>query len=74
MAFSANAVRVGRTLVTGGMSARLEGVLLDRGFRVVTTPLDEIQRAGGSAACLVSQWHVRDGLSSQRELAPQAAE
>ena len=49
---AANAVCIGNTIVLSGCSERLRGELTERGYRVVTTPLDSFLRAGGSAFCL----------------------
>lgn len=49
---AANAVCVGDTLVMSSCGTRLRAVLADRGYQVVTTPLDSFLRSGGSAFCL----------------------
>lgn len=51
---SLNFVEIGDTIVTGTDSALVRGHLERLGKRVVVTPLDEFQRAGGSAACLLA--------------------
>lgn len=52
--FALNFVEVGDTIVTGTVSVEVEAVLRARGKRVIVVPLDEFQRAGGSAACLLA--------------------
>jgi N-dimethylarginine dimethylaminohydrolase len=49
-----NFVEIGDTIVTGTDSALVRGHLERLGKRVIVTPLDEFQRAGGSAACLLA--------------------
>lgn len=51
-AFSANAVCVGNTIFLNQASQRLNQALTDWGFHVVTTPLSEFMKSGGSAKCL----------------------
>lgn len=51
--FATNVVELGDVIVTGTVAPKLAAELERRGRRVVYTPLDEFQRAGGSAACLV---------------------
>ena len=53
LAFSCNAVNLGRTIICNLISADLEASLKDRGFDVIQTPLDEFLKAGGAAKCLV---------------------
>ena len=48
----ANAVVLGRIVVLSSCSASLRRSLEERGYRVIETPLDAFQRAGGSACCL----------------------
>ncbi len=57
MRFALNVVEVGDTVVTGTQSSEVEAILHGIGKRVVVTPLDEFQRAGGSAACLLGRVH-----------------
>lgn len=57
LTFSINIVQVRRTIVTGGRSPTLERELARRGYSVKHVGLDEFQRAGGSAACLVARVH-----------------
>lgn len=49
---AANAVCVGDTLVMSACSDPLRGLLAERGYSVVTTPLQSFLRSGGSAFCL----------------------
>ena len=51
--FACNAVNLGRTVVLNGISRELEMELMQRGFHVLQTPLDEFLKAGGAAKCLV---------------------
>lgn len=50
--FAANAVVVGRTVITNTGCAELHRQLRARGFEPRETPLDEFVKAGGSAKCL----------------------
>ena len=50
--FAANAVVVGKTVVTNIGCARLHTELRLQGYEPVETPLDEFVKAGGSAKCL----------------------
>jgi N-dimethylarginine dimethylaminohydrolase len=52
--FALNVVEVGDSVVTGTWSPSTQSAIEARGKRVVYTPLDEFQRAGGSAACLLA--------------------
>jgi N-dimethylarginine dimethylaminohydrolase len=49
---AANAVCIGNTLVMSGCSERLRSDLGERGYRVVTSPLQSFLRSGGAAFCL----------------------
>ena len=49
---AANAVCLGDTLVMSHCGDRLRSSLAERGYRVVTTPLDSFLRSGGAAFCL----------------------
>lgn len=51
-AFAANAVVVGRHVVTNEGCPRLGEDLAARGFTLIETPLEEFTKAGGSAKCL----------------------
>jgi N-dimethylarginine dimethylaminohydrolase len=62
-----NFVEVGSTIVTGSGTPAVRSVLRALGKDVVVLPLDEFQRAGGSAACLLGRVHelaVADALRS----------
>ena len=50
--FAANAVVVGKTIVTNTGCEKLHGKLRAAGFDPVATPLSEFVKAGGSAKCL----------------------
>lgn len=50
--FAANAVVVGKTIVTNAGCSKLHEKLRDAGFDPVETPLSEFVKAGGSAKCL----------------------
>ncbi|MCS6977278.1 MAG: arginine deiminase-related protein [Gemmatales bacterium] len=50
--FGCNAVVIGRTVVVNTGCGQLTEDLEQAGYRVVTTPLDEFLKAGGSAKCL----------------------
>lgn len=54
MRFALNVIEIGDTVVTGTDSPEVAAVLGSLGRRVLYTPLDEFQRAGGSAACLLA--------------------
>lgn len=58
LAFGVNLVQVGRTIVSAGAAPTMRRELAARGFRVRSVRLDEFHLAGGSAACLVSRFHV----------------
>jgi N-dimethylarginine dimethylaminohydrolase len=59
--FAANAVVLGRIVVLSSCGATLRRTLEERGYRVIETPLDAFQRAGGSACCLTLRLdHVSD--------------
>ncbi|MBI1312238.1 amidinotransferase [bacterium] len=51
-AFAANAVVVGRQVVTNSGCPKLAAALRSRGFEPIETPLSEFGKAGGSAKCL----------------------
>jgi N-dimethylarginine dimethylaminohydrolase len=58
--FALNFVEIGDTIVTGTDAPEVTAALSARGKRVIVTPLDEFQRAGGSAACLLAPVHDLD--------------
>jgi len=49
---AANAVCVGASVISAGMSGRLRGLLEERGYDVIVTPLQSFLRSGGAAFCL----------------------
>jgi N-dimethylarginine dimethylaminohydrolase len=53
--FSLNIVEVRGAIVTGTASAEMTALWQSLGRRVVISPLDQFQLAGGSAACLVAR-------------------
>jgi N-dimethylarginine dimethylaminohydrolase len=62
---AANAVCLGDVVILSGCSERLRDELEERGYRVVTTPLDAFLRSGGSAFCLTLRLDRRSaGLSA----------
>jgi len=58
--FALNVVDIDGTIVTGTDSPEVSAILHALGKRVIYTPLDEFQRAGGSAACLLAPIHDLD--------------
>jgi N-dimethylarginine dimethylaminohydrolase len=66
---AANAVCIGTTLVVSGCSERLRADLGERGYRVVTSPLQSFLRSGGAAFCLT----LRLDRRSNPDLLDQAA-
>jgi lysine-ketoglutarate reductase/saccharopine dehydrogenase-like protein (TIGR00300 family) len=50
--FACNAVNIDQVVVMNHGSDRLKGLLSDRGFTVIETPLTEFLKAGGAAKCL----------------------
>ena len=50
--FCANAVCTGKTIVMNQATPRLRDLLVERGFRLLETPLSEFMKSGGSAKCL----------------------
>lgn len=50
--FACNAVSLGDVIVMNQITSELENKILDRGYRVVQTPLTEFLKAGGAAKCL----------------------
>ena len=57
--FAANAVSVDRTIVMSRCSPALRRTLKERGYTVVSTPLDAFLRSGGSACCLTLRLDYR---------------
>ena len=66
--FSANAVSLGNVVIMSGASERLAQALAERGYVLVTTPLDAFLKSGGSACCLTLR--LDQGLQAAREAAP----
>jgi N-dimethylarginine dimethylaminohydrolase len=66
---AANAVCIGNTLVVSRCSERLRADLGERGYRVVTSPLQSFLRSGGAAFCLT----LRLDRRSNPDLLDQAA-
>jgi N-dimethylarginine dimethylaminohydrolase len=56
---AANAVCVGHNVVLSACGDALRQRLAERGYRVVTTPLDSFLRSGGSAFCLTLRLNRR---------------
>ncbi len=63
LAFALNWVEVNGVIITGTHAPELESILRGFGKKVHMTPLDEFQRAGGSAACLASKIFVMNQKS-----------
>ena len=61
LAFCANSVVVGTTVVMPACPPRLGRELEARGFDVVVTPVDEFQKAGGACRCLTLALDVAVG-------------
>ncbi|HJZ84688.1 MAG TPA: arginine deiminase-related protein [Polyangia bacterium] len=57
LAFGLNLLFLGDVVVVGARVPRVEQILLARGYRPLHTPLDQFHRAGGGAACLVTEVH-----------------
>jgi N-dimethylarginine dimethylaminohydrolase len=66
MSFAVNCVTVGTSVLKAMRHPRIDTALERWGYHVVTTPLGEFHRAGGSAACLVSRVHLLPPLAAQR--------
>jgi N-dimethylarginine dimethylaminohydrolase len=49
---AANSVSIGHAVILSGSSNRLRANLKERGYRVITAPLNSFLRSGGSAFCL----------------------
>ena len=62
--FAANAVPFDHCIVLSSCSDRLRATLGERGFAVVTTPLQAFQRSGGSACCLTLRLDHRSNRMS----------
>jgi arginine dihydrolase len=73
LAFCANSVVVGTTVVMPGCPPRLGRVLEARGFDVVVAPVDEFQKAGGACRCLTLALDVAVGAPATEGAAEPAA-
>jgi N-dimethylarginine dimethylaminohydrolase len=60
---AANAICLGNTLVMSGCGEHLRSQLEERGYRVVTTPLQSFLRSGGAAFCLTLRLDRRSSSS-----------
>ena len=67
LAFCANSVVVGTTVVMPACPPRLGRELEGRGFDVVVTPVDEFQKAGGACRCLTLALDVAVGAPAAEE-------
>lgn len=65
---AANAVCIGKTLVMSGCSERLRAKLEERGYQVVTVPLNSFLRSGGAAFCLTLRLDQQSYQASQPRL------
>jgi len=61
---AANAVCLGNTLVMSGCGEPLRADLTERGYRVITLPLDAFRASGGAAFCLTLRLDRRSGATS----------
>lgn len=66
LTFGINMIQLGQDIVLGGPCPAITRALEDRGYRVHVPELEQFQRAGGSAACLVARRHVSSGRASKR--------
>ncbi|MDR3423022.1 MAG: arginine deiminase-related protein [Xanthobacteraceae bacterium] len=71
--FAANAVCVDRTIIMSRCSAVLRRALAERGYTVVTTPLEVFLRSGGSACCLTLRLDRRSNEIAAVADAPKTA-
>jgi N-dimethylarginine dimethylaminohydrolase len=55
--FGLNLIEVGERVILASGASRVERALRERGRTPIAVPLDQFHRAGGSAACLVSELH-----------------
>jgi len=67
--FAANAVCVDRTVIMSRCSAALRRTLEERGYTVVSTPLDVFLRSGGSACCLTLRLDYRSDAARAAAMA-----
>jgi len=61
--FSANAVSFDHCLVLSSCTEMLRRTVEERGFTVLTTPLNAFLRSGGSACCLTLRLDHRSGAA-----------
>lgn len=61
--FAANAVVIGRHVVTNSGCPQLASELTSRGLELIETPLSEFVKAGGSAKCLTLRLDGEDAVS-----------
>jgi N-dimethylarginine dimethylaminohydrolase len=73
LAFCANSVVVGTTVVMPACPPRLGRVLEERGFDVVVASVDEFQKAGGACRCLTLALDVAVGAPAAEGAAESAA-
>src|SRR5262249_42900639 len=66
---AANAVCVGATVISAGMSGQLRGFLEERGYHVIVTPLQSFLRSGGAAFCLTLRLDHRSDGTVRQEMA-----
>jgi len=67
---AANSVSIGNDVILSGCSNQLRANLKERGYRVITTPLNAFLRSGGSAFCLTLRL---DGRSARMPLKANSA-
>lgn len=65
LGFGLNLVPVGRRVILASGAPGVERALRARGLEPIALELDEFHRAGGSAACLVSEVHRLDEVRSR---------
>lgn len=69
---AANAVSIGDAVVLSRCSDTLSRQLAERGYRVISTPLDSFLRSGGSAFCLTLRLDHRSAAADPAEALPAA--
>lgn len=67
--FGLNFIQIGRTVLLGRKTPRVQHILKGLGYRPEVLPLHEFQRAGGSAGCLVARVH-QEGRQTTSEMMP----
>lgn len=67
--FGLNWVEVGNTVILGSYVPEVIAALKFIGKQVEVVPLGQFQKAGGSAACLVAQVHLKESLNQVKEVA-----